>query len=183
MLQEKGFRSAEVTHSITEVPGTPKLAHVVFTLNEGPLVRVRDVQFTGARALSTRTLTRQIKSGGTGFRWLPGFLSFLSRPRPFREELFAEDADRIVQAYRDRGYVTATVGTPEIHDDVRADDSKTQWVSLTVPIVEGRQHIVSAVTFEGNTVFTAEQLATLFTLRPGEVYSEGRIRKGLERAR
>lgn len=180
LLQEKGFRSAEVTHTITPVPGGPKLAHVIFTLSEGPLVRVESVRFTGAHALSTRTLMRQIKSGGTGSRWLP---DFLSRPRPFRAELFAEDAERIVQAYHDRGYVAATVGTPEIRDEARSDDQRTQWVSLTVPIVEGRQHTVSAVGFDGNTVFSAEQLATLFTLRPGEVYNEGRIRKGLEKAR
>lgn len=180
MLQEKGYPDADVTHAITSMDNSPKVARITFTLSEGPQVRVKRVIVTGNQALTTRAIVSQIRTAPGQKWWLPGFLE---RQGPFREDQFAEDADRIVQAYRDRGFINASVGTPRVDRDRPSRDGRTQWVTVTVPVTEGRRYTVDSVTFEGNTVFGHEQLATLFAPQTHRFYDEGQLRKGLQKAR
>jgi len=55
------------------------LAHVTFMMNEGAQMRVRQVTITGNRAVSSRTIRSQVKSGASDRWWLP---AFLARPQP-----------------------------------------------------------------------------------------------------
>ncbi|MGC4086265.1 MAG: POTRA domain-containing protein [Vicinamibacterales bacterium] len=50
-------------------------------------------------------------------------------------------------------------------------------------MTEGRRYTVDRFTVEGNTVFTDEQFVALFPGQLDHVYDEGRIRKGLQKAR
>ena len=47
LMAEKGHQFAEVKSHVEELPGGPKLVKVVFDVNEGPKVKVRDIEFVG----------------------------------------------------------------------------------------------------------------------------------------
>ena len=76
----------------------------------------------------------------------------------------------------------AQVGQPEMKILEDSKDGKTRWVQLRVPVTEGQAYTVGEFNFEGNTVVKAEALRPLFKLEAGEIYSEKKIRKGLEKA-
>src|SRR3954470_17989589 len=61
MMKEKGFQSAEVTHEITPVEGGPKLVHVTFNMNEGPKVKIKQLEFTGNTDVSDGKLAKHMK--------------------------------------------------------------------------------------------------------------------------
>ncbi|MEW5980931.1 MAG: outer membrane protein assembly factor BamA [Acidobacteriota bacterium] len=178
MFAEKGYEFASISHEIREIGGGPKLVHLSFVMDEGPKVRIRDIDFAGNRAVGDRALKRQMKSNRQ--QW---FLSFITGRGTYQAAKFEEDAEKVVGYYRDRGYVAAHVGQPELRYIEDSTDAKTRYVQLRIPVTEGDRYRVGAFTFDGNTVVKDEGLQQLFKIKPGQYYSEKKIRKALDKAR
>ena len=179
MLKEKGFQGAEVTPEIVAMPGGgPKLVHLTFHMSEGPKVKIKRIVFTGNKVMSSSTLKGKMKSNKEV--WM---FSFINGRGVFQETKFDEDADKITEYYRDRGYIRANVGVPEQKFLSDSPDKKTRWIELRIPIVEGNRYKVGDVEFAGNTVVKTEYLKPLFKLQSGEYYNEKNVRKGMEKAR
>jgi outer membrane protein insertion porin family len=178
-MAEKGYEFAVVTPTIEPLPTGPKLVKVVFDVQEGPKVKIRTINFNGNVDVSDGTLGKQMK----GTKQYNAWLSWLGGKGTYQESKFAEDAEKIVEFYRNKGYITARVGTPEIKTLEDSTDKLTRWVELSVPIDEGPRFKVGEFKFEGNTVIKTEFLAPLFKLKPGDWYSDKPIRAGLVKSR
>jgi len=178
LYSEKGYQFAQVTPAVKELPGGPKRAHVVFTVSEGPKVAIRDVEFLGNTAFSDAALARALKTNKAR-----GLLSLVSGGGTYNEDKFADDAQSVVDHYRDHGFIAAQVGQPALRVLDDSPDGRTRWVQLRVEVTEGQRHRIGAFTVEGNTVLGSEVLTPLFDLKPGDTYRQDRIVKGLEKAR
>jgi outer membrane protein insertion porin family len=178
MFSEKGYEFARVTHTITEVAGGPKLVNLTFNLDEGPRVKVKKIDFIGNKAVSDGKLESQMKSNKSEWMW-----SWITGRGTYQAAKFEEDADLIVEHYRNEGYVMARVGQPELRYVEDATDRRTRYVELRVPVVEGERYRVGDFTFDGNTVIKSEGLQGVFRVKPGTYYNEKKIRKSLEKAR
>lgn len=178
MMKEKGFQSAEVTHEIQPAPGGPKLVNVTFHMSEGPKVKIRRVEFVGNEAVGDGTLRRRMKENRA--HW---WLSWITGRGTYQESKFEEDAERVLEYYRDRGYIRAQVGEPELNVLGDSDDKKTRWVELRVPVTEGHRYAVKSFEIAGNKVVKTEALAPLFKVKLGDYYNQKDIRKGFEKAR
>jgi len=177
-MAEKGYEFAEVTSSVEPLPAGPKLVKVVFNVNEGPKVKIRTVNFNGNVAVSDRALARQMKSTkGTGmFTWITG-------KNTYNTNKFDEDAEKVIEYYRNKGYITARVGQPEIKVLEDSADKETRWIQLNIPIDEGARYRIGKFAFEGNKVVETRFLEPLFKVRSGDWYSDKPIRNGLVKAR
>ena len=178
LMAEKGYEFAEVTPTVEPLPAGPKLVKVVFDIKEGPQVKVRSINFNGNTAVSDRALGRQMK--GTKAH---GWLSWITGKGKYQEAKFEEDAEKIVEYYRNRGYITARVGQPEIKVIEDSADGEVRWVQLDVPVDEGPRYKVGEFAFAGNTVIKTEFLTPLFKIKKGDWYSDKPIRNGLIKAR
>ena len=177
MMREKGFQFAEVRPEIEELSGGPKLVKLTFHMDDGPKVQIKNIDFMGNKAVSDGDLQGAMKQNKE--RW---FLSWITGRGTYQENLFEEDAQRIVEAYREKGYIFAQVGAPELKYLGDSTDGDTRWVELRVPVVEGERYRVGNFTFEGNTVVKSDALQTLFELKEGDWYSQKKIRKGFQKA-
>ncbi|MDQ3212479.1 MAG: BamA/TamA family outer membrane protein, partial [Acidobacteriota bacterium] len=180
LYAEKGYEFVEVKPEVKPVEGGPKLVNVSFHITEGPKVRIRKVDFMGNSAIKDGTLERRLKENKGQGTWP---MSILTSGGTYKAEKFEDDADRIVEYYRDRGYINIRVGQPDLKVLEDAKDNKTRWVELRIPITEGNRYRVGKVDFEGNTIAKAEGLLPLFKIKEGEFYSEKVIRKGFEKAK
>jgi outer membrane protein insertion porin family len=178
MYSEQGYQAAQVRHEVREVAGGPKIVHLTFHVDEGPRYRIRDLEFVGNEAVGDRSLRRRMKDNRPR-----GLFGFITGGGTYQETKFEEDAERVIEFYRDRGYVAAQVGQPEVRVLEDSLDGQSRWIRLRVPVAEGERYRVGSFTFEGNTVVTEDALAPLFKLRPGSYYSEKAVRQGLEKAR
>jgi outer membrane protein insertion porin family len=178
LMAEKGHQFAEVSSKTEELPGGPKLVRVMFDVDEGPKVKVREIEFVGNQQVGDGTLKRRMKE--TKEHW---FLSWITGRGTYQETKFEEDAEKVEEYYREQGYIQARVGTPEIRTIEDSADKETRWVQLRIPVTEGHRYRIGTVAFDGNKVVNTEFLAPLFKLKPGEFYSEKNIRKGFEKAR
>ena len=178
MMKEKGFQSSEVTHEITAIPGGPKQVNIVFNMAEGPKVKIRRLEFDGNQEVSDRRLRRKVKSNRAR-----GFLSFITGRGTYQETKFEEDAERVLEFYRENGYVRAQVGEPDIRVVSDSKDKKTRWIELHVPVTEGKRYRVNSFEVVGNKVVRTDALTPLFKLRTGDYYNMKLVRKGFEKAR
>jgi outer membrane protein insertion porin family len=173
----EGYQFAEVRPEIKEAEGGPKLVHLTFHVTEGPKVKIREIDFVGNKELGDGALGRKMKENKGR-----GFFSFITGGGTYKEDKFAEDAQAIIDHYRDEGYVMAQVGQPQMKTVEDSLDGKTRWIQLQIPITEGKKYKVGNFSFEGNKVVESNVLRPLFKLEQGETYSQKRVKKGLEKA-
>jgi outer membrane protein insertion porin family len=177
MLKAEGFQFSNVTHEVKELPGGPKLVHLTFNLSEGPKVKIRNIDFLGNEAISDGTLKRRMKENKE--TW---FLSFISGRGTYKQNLFEQDAERVLEYYRDRGYIRVNIGEPMMNVLEDDDDGKTRWVELRIPVEEGKRYRIGEFTFEGNKVVPAANLRPFFKLESGDFYNQKEIREGYQKA-
>jgi outer membrane protein insertion porin family len=177
LMKEKGFQFANVTHEIKNMDGGPKLVHLTFTMDEGPKVKIRSIEFVGNQAISDGALKRHMKENKQ--QW---FLSFMTGRGTYQEGKFDEDAERVTEFYRDQGYVKAALGQPDLKFIEDSSDKKTRFVELRIPVTEGKRYRVGEFNFAGNTVVKTEALRPLFKINTGEYYNQKRIRQGFQKS-
>jgi outer membrane protein insertion porin family len=177
-MAEKGYEFAEVTSSVEPLPAGPKLVKVVFDVKEGPKVKIRTVNFNGNVEVSDGALAKQMKSTKAS-----GMFTWITGKNTYNQNKFDEDAEKVIEFYRNKGYITARVGQPEIKVLEDSEDKETRWVELNIPVDEGARYRVGELKFEGNKVIDTKFLAPLFKLKSGDWYSDKPIRNGLVKAR
>jgi outer membrane protein insertion porin family len=177
MMAEKGFSNAVITHKITPVAGGPKLVNVTFNVDQGPKIKIRDVEFLGNVAVGDGTLQRKLKENKP-----KGILSFITGGGTYKEAEFEEDAAKVVDYYQNKGYARARVGQPEIKVLEDTKDGDTRWVELRIPVTEGPRYRFGALSFEGNTLVKSEGLSTLYKLERGDWFSRKKLIDGNRKA-
>jgi outer membrane protein insertion porin family len=95
----------------------------------------------------------------------------------FQEATLLSDIEAITKYYRDRGYIDAIV-----RDVTRTFDEGARGSSLvlTFMIDEGDLFRFGGVTFEGNTIFSNEQLSSLITSSVGGIVNLTRLEMDLQ---
>ena len=153
--------------------------HLTYRIDEGPKIKLNAIDFVGNQAISDGKLRKQMKNNKQRIIWVRMFAGRST----YQEAKFDEDADKVVEYYRDQGYITARVGAPELKVVSDSTDKKTRLVDLRIPVTEGNRYRVGDFGFDGNTVVKSDDLRPFFKVDPGQFYSEKAIRKGLEKAR
>lgn len=176
MWGEKGYQFAEVSHTLTPMTGGPKIAQLIFNIDEGPKVEVHDIEFVGNDSMSAGTLKKQMKN--TRERWL---LSLITNRGAYRPLGFEQDADALVAHYRASGYIDAQVGLPDLEYSEVSADGKKRPVRLRISVTEGERYRVGTVDFDGEGVVRLEALEEIFSdLKPGGYYEEGKVRDAMQ---
>lgn len=188
LLAEHGHQFATVKVDVKTIP--PASVAINLNVKEGPTVKVGKITFTGNTHYPSRELRRSMKN-----------LKPIGIPHSiFFENLFAktydaskleEDAERVRQAYHDRGYYYANVGEPETH--VRNESGlslltfrpkKGKRIDIKLPIEEGERYRLGTITFSGNkNVSNTKALRAQFPIKDGDWFQATPIGKGLENLR
>jgi outer membrane protein insertion porin family len=178
MLSEKGYLDSSVTHAVTPVSGGAKTVNLTFTISEGPKYKIKKIDFVGNKQVGDGKLRKQMKDI-KAMSWL----SWITQSGTYKEDKYAEDAEKVVAYYRDNGYLRVRVDNPEVKTLENSKDGKKRYVELRIPVTEGPRYKVGDVKVVDNKVVKAEALVQVFALKPGQYYSEKRVRKGMEKAR
>jgi outer membrane protein insertion porin family len=179
MYAEKGYEYVDVKPEVKPVSAATKTVNVTFHITEGPKVKIRAVDFQGNKAIADGKLNGKMKENKGRSPWI----GWITGDGTYKEGKFEEDADKVQAYYRERGYVKAQIGQPELKILEDSKDGKSRYVQLQIPVTEGPRYKIGEVTFAGNTVVKTEGLRPLFKIEKGEWFNEKLIRKGFEKAR
>ncbi len=169
-MRAKGYRllTVDVDRQIDEETGRVEL---VFRVTKGQRLEVQDVQFVGNEAFSEGTLRKRLKNTPEN-RWWRFWSS-----ETFEDEKYAEDLQNLVRFYNDRGYYSARVLRDSVYLEERSDGSS--GVVVEIELEEGPQYSVRAIDFEGNTVFTDEQLRFALGFETGDIFNRSQMESNL----
>jgi outer membrane protein insertion porin family len=191
-LAERGRQYATVDPQIEQIP--PSSLKVTFNVNEGPKVKVGEIDIVNNQAFSDKWVIRSMKN-----------LKPYGVPHSvFLENLFAktfdqakldEDKERMRQAYQDKGYFTfkALDETVKIIPKggrgwrlpLIKPNNPGIGADITIPVEEGRLYHLRNMNFVGVKLFRTPEILMrpLFGMGPGDVFSTDKLRKGIEAMR
>jgi outer membrane protein insertion porin family len=185
MLGEHGHQFAVIHTEVKTIP--PSRVALTFVIKEGPTVKVGKIAFTGNVALSHRHLVeamRNLKPIGVPHSI---FLEDIF-PRTFDASKLDEDAERVRQAYRDKGYFKAITGEPQTNvrnaggiNPLTLHPSNGKRVDIVIPIEEGERYRLGGINFTGNTAYrNVKALRAQFPLKDGEYFDASSFGKGIQ---
>ncbi len=178
VLAEKGHPDAKVDIEIEEINQTS--IALIFNVEEGPRVRIKDIIFTGTDKFSQRRLKgamKVVKEAGL-------IASFQSKDIYFKPKL-EYDLENVRQFLGSKGYLNARMGEPEVQRVEKAVSGfpiiskKGPGLKISVPIEVGRRYKVKSVKEEGVTLFQPGVVSLYSGLRVGEYANAETIRKGI----
>ncbi len=168
--KEKGlwFTEIETSRRPSEVENRSIL---VFEVKRGKKLEVKDIQFRGADSFSERKLRKKIKPLKEDAWW-----KFLGK-KTFKEEDFEEGKEKVLTFYRNNGYSDVRIVSDSVW--VFDYDGDKNGIKVRVNIEEGPQYKIRNITWDGNTVYTDEQLSESLGFEKGDVFNEGKYEENV----
>ena len=166
-LREEGRYYATCTILEGEKPSDER---VVFSIVEGPVVRIGKVGFRGNKIATDGRLHTVVNARGAAL----GFPTILT-PK-FQPGVLDVDRKQLLYYYHRLGYLDARI-EPEVMP--LADDLST--VSIVYHIVEGQTYDVRSIVYDGNKAFTDDRLKKVTAIKVGERYDESVVQADMNR--
>ena len=161
--QGRGFADALV-NAHSEIDEADNTVRIVYTISEGLQYKVRSINFIGISAMSEKDLKREMSSKERSF----------FRSGNFVASKMDQDMQTLLAFYNDNGYIDAVVQGYTV-EDVTEPDDKYHMVAIDITISEGSQWLLGSITFEGNTVFSDEDIQKVIYMKSGVVHDQSEV--------
>lgn len=152
--EKRGFHGTTVTN-VVNIDENAGRGTVTFEIVEAPRIRIKNVEFVDAQAFSQRKLRKSLKTR----RW--NWLSWLTGTGRLKQEEFEEDRGRLAAFYQSEGYIDFEV------KDIRRVPVDDRRIILQWFVSEGQQYHVGSIAFEGNRLFTTNEIIGSMRRRVG----------------
>jgi outer membrane protein insertion porin family len=158
----RGFYAAEVTTTVTPIDSSR--VSILFTVNEGPSAKIRQVNFIGNKAFSTSTLRDEMQLS------TPNWFSWYTKNDLYSKDKLTGDLENVRSFYLNRGYLEFNIESTQVSI---SPDKKDMYLTLTVH--EGEPYTVSSIKLAGNLLDREAELKKLVTVKPGERFSAAKL--------
>ena len=166
VYREKGYYGVQIKYTLE--PFTPEEVNLVFDVNEGGPVSIKEIKFDGNSAFTAKELKKVIETKEKG---LP-IISRFTHAGKLVPDMLEQDAEKIGAFYFNHGYIKAKVGEPKI--DVQGGDAY-----ITFPITEGPQFKVGKVDVKGDMLQPKEDLLKKLAILKEGIYSREVVQKDI----
>jgi len=190
-LSERGHQYATVEPRIEQIP--PSSLKVTFAINEGPKVKVGNIDIQGNKAFNDRWVIASMKNlHPYGVPHSIFFESVFSKT--YDQMKLEDDKEHIREAYQNHGYFEAKILEetvkimPKPGTGFRLPLLLTRgpgiYADIAIPVEEGRQYHLNKANFVGIKLFREPSvLLPYFGMKEGDVFSREKLTKGLENLR
>lgn len=165
--EEKGYFLAIANYEISSnQSGT---VNITFKIKEWDKVRVKKITFLGNNAITDEELKNFMQTREESY------FSFMSGSGNFKEINFQTDVERLKYYYKTRGYLQINIQNPEV---TASEDKK--WIFITVRMQEGPQFSVNNISYNGELLFTEDEMTEKLKMKSGETYNEENLRLDIQ---
>ncbi|HQR31964.1 MAG TPA: outer membrane protein assembly factor BamA [Blastocatellia bacterium] len=183
LLAEKGHPDAKVQIEVEDISVTT--VALIFDVDEGPRVRVKEIQFTGDRdGFSQRRLRgamKLVKEAGL-------ISTFTSKDIYFKEKL-QDDLERVRFFLGSKGYLQAKISEPIVEDagtvsggiplPIPGLRKSGPGKRITIPIEVGRRYKITKVEEKGVTIFQPGIVKAVSGLKEGDWVDSKKIQENV----
>lgn len=159
LYHDKGYYLVSFQTHLDNSDDEAHTVQVTFEINEGPRVRIEEINFIGNELISANTLRKKLKTR-TG--------------KPFDQILFEEEdlALNLRNYYQDRGFAQVKV----IGYEKRFTEDKTGLI-LDITVDEGPEYVIGTYTLEveagAKSLFSDKKIRGMLDPAEGEVFNRG----------
>lgn len=165
--EEKGFFIAQATYTLAEQEnGT---VTVTFNIKEWDKVMIKKITILGNKAIGDQELKGFMQTQEETL------FSGISGSGNFKEVNFQTDVERLKYLYKTRGYLQVNISNPIV---TVSEDKK--WIFITLQITEGPQFTVNNVYYNGELLFTENEMNEKVKLKPEDIYNEENLRLDIQ---
>jgi outer membrane protein insertion porin family len=154
----RGLYGVQVTTTVT--PIERNRVNVSFSVDEGEVARIKQINFVGNKAFSDKELRELINLR------TPGWFTWYTKADQYSKQKLTGDIETLRSFYLNRGYLEMVVESTQVSISPDKKD-----IYITININEGDKFTVSNVKLEGEMLGREQELKSLVTLHPGDVYS------------
>jgi outer membrane protein insertion porin family len=162
LYEKYGYADTQVKY-VLNIDENAGRAAVTFQIVEAPKIKITKIEFIGTAAYSQKDLRKQLK---TIQHWM---FSWLTGSGVFKQDDFDEDRDRLVDFYREHGYLDFEI------KDVKLEHPAANRLVIRFYVYEGRQYKVGAIQFTGNKIFSDDQIYKGFRVVHDFQHSKDRL--------
>lgn len=161
LYRERNFPFA---HAEVDADALASRGEVIFNIVEGPNVRIRNINFVGARTFSEGKLKSQIQSK----TWI-----WIFRHGTYDPETVDDDVAAVRRFYESKGFFDARVGRKLIWSPDMTE------LQIDFVVEEGVRYTVDQVTFKGNASVSEAQLRSNMKLLEGLPYDNDLLQRDI----
>ncbi len=143
--KDKGYINIAI-EQVIETDEETNLVEIVLEISEGKQSKIDLIEFEGNTLYSSNSLKRVLNSKEQS----------LFNKGNYSETSIQQDKNAILQYYRERGYIEATIIDTRI--DTNTDDESKDLITLTFVIEEGEQWFFGGIEVEGNEIFSDDEI-------------------------
>ncbi|MEP7273656.1 MAG: outer membrane protein assembly factor BamA, partial [Acidobacteriota bacterium] len=183
LLAEKGRPDAKVDIEVEEISATA--VALIFDIDEGPRVRVKDIVFEVDRNVFSQRRLR----GAMKLVKEAGLISTFSSKDVYFADKLAHDLEGVRFFLGSKGYLQVRIGEPKIEPagmvsggiplPIPGLNKKGPGLRITIPIEVGRRYRIKSVEEKGVTLFQPGLVTAVSGLTKGEWVSAKNIQEGV----
>jgi outer membrane protein insertion porin family len=170
LLAEKGYPDAKVSVEVEEISATT--VALVFDVDEGKRVRIKEIAFVGYRdgfsQARLRSAMKLVKEAGL-------FSNFSSKDIYFKDKL-ADDLERVRYFLGTKGYLQAKLSEPKVEEAGKVSSGlplplfrkSGPGLKISIPVEIGRRYRISKVEEKGVSIFQPGIVTAYSGMRVGD---------------
>ncbi len=153
LYKQKGYILVKINLNYSP-PDASNQVLLTFQIDEGEPVSIRKIEIYGNEHFSDQQIEKKmVNRHKTWYR--KGIL---------KEEELAKDLDRIIDFYKQRGFINIKI----LDYDMKIDQ---RWVDINIYLSEGKKYYFGTYTFVGESAIDSQRLKKIVRFRPGAVYN------------
>ncbi len=162
LYKEKGFVAPKVFYTKSE-RDSQNMITITFHIEEGKKYKIKKINLIGVRNLKENKIKRKLVNKEK--RWY--------RKGIFKDEEFKKDLTRIIDYYKENGFLQAKIVNYELK-------SEGDWLEINIHLEEGKRFYVGKINFSGNNFFSVENLRKTIKLKEGDYYNVKKMNLSLQ---
>ena len=143
--------------------------NLMLHVNEGGKMAVKDIEFEGNKAFSTKELRKVMETKERGF-FAP--VAWITGAGKLNRDVLERDLEKVAAFYYNHGYIKAKIGEPKI-------DIKGKWIYITIPVQEGPEYHVAKIDITGDLLEDKDKLLKLLKTPKEKIYSREVLQEDL----
>jgi len=160
----RGFYGVKITTTVT--PQERNRVAVNFTVDEGDVAKIANINIVGTQAFSERQLIKEMQLS------TPGWLTWYTKNDQYSKQKLQADLETLRSYYTNRGYLEFAIDSTQVSITPDKED-----IYITINLTEGPKYTVSGVRLSGELLLPEDELMRLVRIKPGDVYSREKLQQ------
>lgn len=163
-----GHYAASVVTTVT--PLERNRVGISFSINEGDVAKIRDINIIGNKAFKEKDLLQLF------VLQTPGWLTWYTKNDQYSKQKLSGDMETLRSFYLNSGYLEFRIDSTQV--SITPDK---QDIYITINITEGDRYTVSDVKLGGELLLPEAELRKLIELKPGDTFSRAKLNESTKK--